>query len=190
MPSQPTSQASMLFDKEAPPPAPLSLWYRRPAPTWLHSLPVGNGFLGAMVSGGIEAERIQLNEKSLWSGSPQDADNLDALVALPEVRKLLFAGKYKEAEQLASKRMLCRGRGSGGGTSAKLPYGSYQTLGDLTLAFRYGDATPARVQEYRRELDLDEAVARTQFAVDGVKYSREVFASFPDRVLIVRLVAD
>src|SRR6478609_8699243 len=114
MSADPSSHPSIVFSEEAPPPAQtLSLWYRRPARSWLHALPVGNGFIGAMVDGGVESERIQLNEKSLWSGSPQEADNPEALVALPEVRKLLFAGKYKEAEQLAAKKMLCRGRGSG-----------------------------------------------------------------------------
>src|SRR5882724_6096830 len=112
------SQPSIVFDQDAALPSqPLSLWYRRPAPSWLHALPVGNGSIGAMVFGGVENERIQLNEKSLWSGSSQEADNPEALIALPEVRKLLFDGRYREAEQLAASKMLCRGKGTGGGVS-------------------------------------------------------------------------
>src|SRR3954465_4434835 len=101
--SAPSSQPQIIFEQEAPPPAqPLALWYRKPAPAWLHALPVGNGSVGAMVFGGVEHERIQLNEKSLWSGGPQEADNPEALAALPEVRGLLFGGKYAEAEKLAA----------------------------------------------------------------------------------------
>src|SRR3954465_7406876 len=119
----PSSQPQIIFEQDALPPAqPLALWYRKPAPAWLHALPVGNGSIGAMVFGGIEHERIQLNEKSLWSGGPQDADNPEALTALPEVRRLLFEGKYGDAERLAARKMLCRGAGSARARSANLPY--------------------------------------------------------------------
>ncbi|MBP8912439.1 MAG: glycoside hydrolase family 95 protein, partial [Phycisphaerae bacterium] len=111
----------------------LKLWYRQPAEEWTQALPVGNGRLGAMIFGRIENERLQLNEISLWSGSPQDADNPEALPALHEIRRLIFEGQYAQANRLASKTLICKGRGSGSGSGAKVPYGSYQTLGDLSL---------------------------------------------------------
>ncbi len=130
------------------------LWYRQPAKQWIEALPVGNGRLGAMVFGGIKDERLQLNEDSLWSGGPQQSDNPDALAALPEIRRLLFEGKYAEANDLTGKKMKCKGPGSRGDR-----YGSYQTLGDLTLKFD----GPAQADEYRRQLDLDSAVARVHY---------------------------
>ncbi len=177
------------------------LWYRRPAQTpgqsespwgwadsraWTEALPVGNGRLGGMVFGGVPRERIQLNEDSLWSGSPQDADNPEALKALPEIRRLLFAGKYAEAQRLTYERMVCKGPGSGGGNGSRVPYGSYQTLGDLRLSFEGEDS----VTDYRRELDLDRAVARVSYQSGGARFIREVFSSAPDQVLVVRLVGD
>jgi alpha-L-fucosidase 2 len=160
------------------------IWFRRPARSWLEALPVGNGRLGAMVFGGVPEERIQLNEESLWSGGPQDADNPDSVQYLPEIRQLLFAGKYEEAQDVTYKHLVCKGPGSSGG--AKVAYGSYQTLGDLHLAFS-GQGEPS---EYRRDLDLDSAVATTRYTADGVAYTREVFSSAPQQVLVVRLTCD
>ncbi len=167
---------------------PLVLWYRQPAQKWTEALPVGNGRLGAMVFGGIASERLQLNEDSLWSGGPQDADNPAAFAALPEIRRLLWAGKYEEADRLAAKTLICRGAGSGSGNGSKVPYGCYQTLGDLRLAFD-GIATND-VTDYRRELDLDTATATTRFKAGGVAFTRRVFASFPDQVLVVEIDCD
>ena len=179
----------------------LILWYRQPAPTigldakssgsddtraWVQALPVGNGRLGGMVFGGVQHERIQLNEDTLWSGGPQDADNPAALKALPEIRRLLFEGRYKEAETLAYQRLICAGKGSGRGNGAKDPYGSYQTLGDLQLDFE-GQDEPV---EYRRELDLDSAIARVTYRSRGALFKREVFSSAPDQVLVVRTTSD
>jgi len=164
-----------------------TLWYQAPASNWNEALPIGNGRLGAMVFGEIAKERIQLNEDSLWSGAPQEADNPEALAALPEIRKLLFDGKYEEAEKLANRTLICRGPGSGRGRPARIAYGSYQTLGDLTLEFpneNSGDAT-----NYRRELDLTTAQTRVSYELGGVKYERELFASHPDQVIVVRLTA-
>ncbi|HYO10600.1 MAG TPA: glycoside hydrolase family 95 protein [Tepidisphaeraceae bacterium] len=188
--SQPTTESALeLAADAAPPEGPLALWYRRPAKHWVEALPVGNGRLGAMVFGGVTRERLQLNEDSLWSGSHQEADNPNAAAALPEVRRLLFERKYVEAEALAQRSLTATPKtGTGFGRSAKLPYGSYQTLGDLWLEF---DVPPARVERYRRELDLDTAVARTTYTSgDGVTFTREVFSSHPDQVLVVRLTAD
>ncbi|NLH41751.1 MAG: glycoside hydrolase family 95 protein [Planctomycetes bacterium] len=164
----------------------LKLWYRQPAKEWTQALPVGNGRLGAMVFGGIDNERLQLNEVSLWSGSPQDADNPEALAAMHEIRKLIFAGRYAEANKLASKTLICKGRGSGSGAGAKVPYGSYQTLGDLSLTFQGLEGA----DNYSRRLDLDAAVATVGFRRGDATFTREVFSSAVDQVLVVRLSCD
>src|SRR6476659_7542673 len=177
------------------------LWYRQPAAApgardggwgwnnsraWVQALPVGNGRLGGMVFGGVAEERIQLNEESLWSGSPQDADNPDALRHLPEIRRLLFEGNYAEAQKLTYEHLACKGAGSGQGNGAQVPYGSYQTLGNLRIAFP--DHTEA--VEYRRELDLDTAVARVSYRRGDARFTREVFVSAPAQALVVRLTCD
>jgi alpha-L-fucosidase 2 len=183
----------------APRGSPAKIWYAQPAdasvpdrkdgwqndPEWLKALPVGNGFLGAMVFGGVNRDRLQLNEKSVWSGSPEDNDNPDAFAVLPEIRRQLFAGKYKEAAALTLKTQICRGAGSGHGNGAEVPFGSYQTLGDLWLDFGKSSA----YEDYRRELDLDRGLALVAYTQDGVRYHREIFASFPDQALIVHLTA-
>jgi alpha-L-fucosidase 2 len=171
----------------AEPPSALRLWYRQPAAVWTQALPVGNGRLGGMVFGGVAQEHLQLNEDSLWSGGPQDADNPEALAALAPIRKLLWEGKYTEADALAARKLICRGPGSGGGGGANVPYGSYETLGDLTLEF-----APAKgeASDYTRELDLDTATARVRYRVNDATFTREVLASHPDQVLVVRLACD
>jgi len=161
-------------------------WYEQPAQRWVEAVPVGNGRLGGMVFGGVDRERIQLNEDSLWSGGPQDADNTDALKHLDDVRRLLSDGKFVEAQQLAIKTMVCKGLGSHRGGSAYDPYGSYQTLGDLRLAF----ADHNRWDDYLRQLDLDEATAAVTYRIGKARFSREIFASAPDQVLVVRLTCD
>ncbi|HDT12756.1 MAG TPA: glycoside hydrolase family 95 protein, partial [Candidatus Aminicenantes bacterium] len=153
---------------------------------WLEALPVGNGFLGAMVFGDVNRERLQLNEKSVWSGSPDDNDNPEAFAALGEIRRLLFGGKYREATGLTLATQVCKGAGSGHGNGAEVPFGSYQTLGDLWLDF----GGSSGYEDYRRELDLKRGVAAVSYSQDGVRYRRRVFASHPDRALVVRLEAD
>ncbi len=156
--------------------APTTLWYRAPAATWNEALPVGNGRLGAMIFGGVARERLQLNEETLWTGGPYDPVVKGAAAALPEIRRLLFAGDIARAHDLFGRRMM------------GVPYEQmkYAPLGDLLLTFP-GDSA---VTGYRRELDLDEAVVRVSYRRDGVTYAREVFASAPDQVLVVRLTAD
>ncbi|MGO9586880.1 MAG: glycosyl hydrolase family 95 catalytic domain-containing protein, partial [Limisphaerales bacterium] len=162
---------------EAPPPAePLSLWYRQPATNWVSALPVGNGRLGAMVFGGIAREKLQLNEDTLWAGGPYDPDNTNALAALPEVRRLIFDGKYADAQKLASQKMMAK-------PLRQMPY---ETLGDLWLAF----PTNTPVTDYRRDLNLDTAVASVSYTSGGVKFTREFFSSPVDQVIVVRLTAD
>jgi alpha-L-fucosidase 2 len=153
----------------------LTLWYDRPADEWIEALPVGNGRLGGMVFGGVSTERIQLNEDTFFGGGPYSNDNPEALAALPEVRRLLFAGQYKAAQDLANATMI--------GKPVKLP--TYQTLGDLLMVFPALDDHSA----YRRELDLDGAIARTSFKVGSAPHLREVIASPVDQVIAVRLSA-
>src|SRR6187455_2720154 len=104
----------------------LTIWYRQPAMAWNEAAPIGNGRIGAMIFGGVSSERLQLNEDSLWSGGPGDDDNPEALQALPQIRELLFAGKYAEAQKLANRKLICKGPGSGQGRGARIRYGSYQ----------------------------------------------------------------
>ncbi len=171
-----SSAAINFIGKAGPPENPLTLWYRRPAQKWTEALPVGNGRLGAMVFGGVGRERLQINEDTLWAGGPYDPDNTNALAALPEVRKLIFAGQYAEAQKLASEKMMAR----------PLKQMPYETVGDLFLEF----PTPATVKNYRRELNLDTAVAAVSYTVNGVTFKREVFSSPVDQVIVVRLTAD
>ncbi|MGJ8640240.1 MAG: glycoside hydrolase family 95 protein [Opitutaceae bacterium] len=160
-----------------PPSEPLTLWYREPAVLWEeNALPVGNGQLAAMVFGGINHERIQFNEETLWDGVPIDYTNPKALEALPEVQRLLFEGQNHEAKNLAKRTMM--------GDPYKIK--SYQTFGDLFLDFPDTDA----VSGYRRDLDLTTAIARTQYTIDGVEFTREVFVSAPDQVIVINLKAN
>jgi alpha-L-fucosidase 2 len=153
-----------------------TLWYRQAAPQWDHAMPLGNGRLGAMVFGNVNRERIQLNEETLWMGGTRTTDNPDALQHLPDVRRLLFAGKPRDAYAVAEKYLM--------GKPWRLE--SYQTLGDLRLSFDY----ESPISEYRRELDLDTAAARVTYRVDGVNYTRTTFASHPAQVIVVRVTAD
>jgi alpha-L-fucosidase 2 len=159
-----------------------------PAQRFTESAPLGNGRLGVMDFGGVDEERLILNESGMWSGSPQDADRPDAAAALPEIRRLLLAGKNVEAEKLVAENFTCAGAGSGRGNGANVPYGSYQILGDLKLKFHYA-ADAVETSNYHRELDLADAVARTSFQRGDVSYAREAFVSSPDEVGVVRLTA-
>lgn len=148
----------------------LTLWYDAPAKNWNEALPVGNGRLGAMVFGGAQRERLQLNEETLWSGHPRDCDNPDAPRHLPLLREAAFKGDYALADQLAKKMQ-------GPFTQSYLP------MGDLHLAFEHA----GEVTAYRRSLDLDEAVATVEYSVDGATFTRRVIASAPDGVIVARL---
>lgn len=150
------------------------LWYTRPASVWTEALPVGNGRLGAMVFGGIAQERIQLNEDTLWSGGPYDPLNPAAGPdAVAEVRRLIAERKFAAAEALANERLLARPLGQM----------AYQTFGDLFIEMEMG----AEATDYRRELDLDQAVATTWFALPGSSVRREVLASVQDQVIAIRV---
>ena len=160
----------------AQPASPNVLFYQHPAREWNQALPLGNGRLGAMVFGNVNNERIQLNESSLWMGAPRDTNNPDALAHLAEVRRLLFAGLPVEAYAVAEKHSM--------GRPFRLQ--PYQSLGDLRLTFEHQGA-PA---DYRFDLDLDSAIARLTYQHDGVRYTREVFASHPAQAIVMRLSAD
>lgn len=152
------------------------LWYQHPAQKWGDALPVGNGRLGAMVFGGIAKERIQLNEDTIWNGKKRDRVNPESLKALPEVRRLLFAGKTREAEAIEATSMM--------GIPNRQP--PYQPLGDLNIELSGQDNPTA----YRRELDLATGVVRVTYRIGDAAYTREVFSSVPDQAIIVRFTCD
>ncbi|NLS78090.1 MAG: glycoside hydrolase family 95 protein [Chloroflexi bacterium] len=152
---------------------PTKLWYDRPAQEWVEALPIGNGRLGAMVFGGPAAERLQLNEDTLWSGGPREWDNPQARQLLPEVREAIRARQYTKAEEL------CKGMQG--------PFNqSYLPLGDLHVEMDHG----GEVSDYYRELDLDRAVATARYRVGEVTYTREALASHPVEAIVLRLTAD
>jgi alpha-L-fucosidase 2 len=154
----------------------LELWYAKPAVEWTEALPVGNSRLGAMVFGGVERDHLQLNEETLWSGGPYMPVNETALPRLNEVREEIFKGNYALAQAIADRFLVAK----------PLKQMSYQPAGDLWLDFRY----PGPTSGYRRALDLDTAVATTALTAGGVGFTREVFASPVDNVIVVRLSAD
>ena len=153
----------------------LKLWYQQPAKTWVEALPVGNSSMGAMVYGGTSREELQLNEETLWGGGPYRNDNPKALESLAEVRNLIFSGKTMDAQNLIDQTFYMGRNG--------MPY---QTIGSLIIQAPGHE----KAKNYYRDLDLERAVATTRYQVDGVNFQREVFASFPDRVIIVRFTAD
>lgn len=164
----------------------LKLWYNKPARRWEETIPLGNGRLGMMPDGGINTENIVLNDITLWSGAPQDANNYEAHKSLPEIRQLILAGKNDLAQDLVNKNFICKGPGSGGTN-----YGCFQVLGNLKLNFTYPNQKKAveNASLYQRELSLNHAVAKTSYVIDGVTYTREYLTSFDDDVDVIRLTA-
>lgn len=153
----------------------LKLWYDAPAANWNEALPIGNGRLGAMVFGNPVNENIQLNENTLWSGGPHRNDNPLAKEALPKIRKLIFEGKYKEAHNMANDKFISK-------TAHGMPY---ETVGNLRLNFKEHN----EFSNFYRELDIEKAIAKTSYTVDGVNFEREVFTSFTDQVIVIKLTA-
>ncbi|MDP4275397.1 MAG: glycoside hydrolase family 95 protein [Bacteroidota bacterium] len=154
----------------------LKLWYTHPAKQWVEALPVGNGRLGAMVFGDPCKETIQLNENTVWAGQPNRNDNLNAKAVLSEVQKMIFDGKYKEADDQVNQNFI-----------SKTSHGmSYQTVGNLKLYFPGHENYSA----YYRELDIEKAVTTTRYKINGVNYSTEVFSSYPDQVIVAKISAD
>ncbi|WP_207429157.1 glycoside hydrolase N-terminal domain-containing protein [Pedobacter sp. SYSU D00535] len=157
-------------------PSELKIWFNHPAANWNEALPVGNGSLGAMVFGNVQSERIQLNEETVWVGKDVDFVNPLAKAALPQVRKLLFEGKYAAAKDLAQQSMM----------GDKKVHSTYQTLGDLNLEF---EKPKGDVSNYRRELDLETAVASVSYLADNVTFKREIFSSAPGKAIFLRFTA-
>jgi alpha-L-fucosidase 2 len=154
----------------------LKLWYNKPSgKTWENAMPIGNGRLGAMIYGNVEKETIQLNEHTVWSGSPNRNDNPLALDSLSVIRQLIFEGKQKDAERIANRVII----------SKKSHGQKFEPVGSLQLAFNGHE----NFSNYYRELDIERAITKTSYTVNGVTYTREALASFPDRVIVMRLTA-
>ncbi len=151
------------------------LWYRQPAQQWLQAMPLGNGMIGAMVFGGVPQERIALNESSFWSGRPHDYDDTNAFQYFPQIRDLVFADKFQEAEKMANEHFWGKPKSQE----------AYQPIGDLLLDFGTTNYTG-----YRRELDMETGVAKITYRQGDAVITRETFVSWPDRVLVMRISAD
>ncbi len=171
------ASSSELSVQESVAQEPLKLWYASPANVWVEALPVGNSRMGAMIFGGVNQERIQLNDETFWAGGPHNNNNPEGLAHLNEIRQLIFDGKEKQAEQLIDKYYMTPHHGM-----------SFLTLGSLLITFDY--AQGEEVQNYRRELNISDAVSEVSYTVNGVNYRRQTIASLSDGVIIVRLTAD
>jgi alpha-L-fucosidase 2 len=154
----------------------MKLWYKQPAKEWTEALPVGNGRLGAMIFGGTQQERLQFNEDTLWTGRPHEYHHEGAAEYLPAVRKLLFDGQQRKADRLAAEHMM----------SVPLRQEKYQPFGDLLLNFPGHD----EYSNYRRQLDIDTGISTVRYRVGDATFTREIFSSFPDQVIVVRLTCD
>lgn len=155
----------------------LKLWYKQPAgKVWENALPIGNGFQGAMIYGNVEKEIIQLNEHTVWSGGPNRNDNPQSLENLSRIRNLIFEGYHKEAEKLANDFII-----------TKKSHGQkFEPVGSLNLTFPGHE----NYKDYYRELDLEKAISKTTYTVNGIKYTKEAFASLSDRVIVVKISSD
>ncbi len=151
------------------------LWYRQPAAIWSEALPVGNGRIGAMIYGGTAEEHLALNEQTIWSGNLGDSDRAGAHRHLAEIRELIFAGRYPEAEAIVNREIL-----------GERPLGSYQALGDLRIRFDHA----GEITDYRRALDLNTAIASVTYRAGDATFVREVYSSAPGKVLVIRLTCD
>ena len=153
----------------------LKLWYKQPATQWVEALPLGNSRLGAMVYGIPNDEEIQLNEETVWGGGPHHNNNPEAKTALPEVRRLIFEGNSRKAKSIMEEKFRTPRNG--------MPY---QTIGSLKLHFD----GHKNYTDYYRDLDLKRAVATTRYKVNGITYTREIFTSFVDNVVIIKISSD
>lgn len=152
------------------------IWYRKPAEKWLEALPIGNGYMGAMVFGGTARERIALNESTFWSGRPHDYNDPNAINYFSQIRQLIVDEKFQAAEKLVDAHFL----GIPGAQQA------YQPIGDLSLSFDGMD----KVEDYRRELDMETGIVKISYRVGTITFSREVFMSYPDHVMVIHITAD
>ena len=166
-------------------PEPWNLTYTTPAQIWEECFPLGNGHLGMMPDGMVEKETIVLNDITLWSGAPSDDSNPLALESLPEIRRLLMEGRNDEAQDLMYRTFVCGGEGSGHGQGAKVPFGCYQTLGNMTIKYHFPNDDS--VTNYKRTLCLNDATHMVYFEKGGQRYERESFISRFDDVAVIRL---
>ncbi|MCF6358801.1 MAG: glycoside hydrolase family 95 protein, partial [Draconibacterium sp.] len=149
------------------------IWFNQPAKNWNEAIPIGNGALGGMVYGGIESDTVKINEETLWSGEPRDLQNYEAIKYLPEIRQLLLDGKTQKAEELINKTMLGEYNEN------------YLPMGDLVI-----NTTPiGKAENYNRQLNLDNGIVVVNYTIDNVDYKKEVFASFPDKAIVVKISA-
>ncbi len=172
-PEDTSSQAARVSVDEVP----MQLWYRQPATEWqTEVLPIGNGRLGATIFGGIEQDRMVLNEESIIAGPPIPEKRVGAYKYVEQAREAFFAGNYAECQRIMQEQVM----------GERISPRSYQPLGELSLLF---DHSP-EAQYYRRSLDIESAISTTEYTVDGIAYKRTYFSSYPDQVLVVRLEAD
>lgn len=174
-PAQAEAVSSVTRQDVNRPAEPLSLWYLQPAKEWNEALPIGNGRLGAMVFGQVQRERLQLNEDTLWAGGPYNPVNPEAFAALPEVRRLIFEGKYNEADKLIAAKLLGK----------PMSQMQYQTIGDLFLDFTATNG----VENYQRDLNLDTGVNATSYRSGSITFMRQIFSSPVDQVIVMRLTS-
>ena len=158
-----------------------------PAQIWEECFPLGNGHLGMMPDGGVEQETIVLNDITLWSGAPSDDSNPLALQSLPEIQRLLKEGKNDEAQNLMYETFVCGGEGSGHGQGAKVPFGCYQTLGNMIIDYHYPNNDS--ITNYKRTLCLNDATHKVSFERGSLHYEREAFISRTDDVAVIKVKA-
>lgn len=168
----------------------LYFFFEEPATCWEETLPLGNGRLGIMPDGGIEKENIVLNDITLWSGKVADYSNPKAKEALPEIQRLLLEDKNYEAQELVYQTFTCSNRGSNWGNGALSNFGCFQTLGNIGIDYIYNVDSKVKDGSYVRKLDLDKALATTEFETEETKYYREYFVSRDSDVAVIRLDAD
>jgi alpha-L-fucosidase 2 len=154
------------------------------AKSFIESTPIGNGRLGAMIFGGVARDRIVLNESTMWSGSPQDGDRPEAYKVLPEIRRHLLNDEPRKAQELLQRNFICKDAGSGSGNGKVVPFGCYQTFGDLTIQTKH-----EKFDSYMRRLDLDQAVETTHYRVGETRFFRQAFASAPAQVIVYQISA-
>ena len=158
------------------------IWATSPAAKFYDSSPLGNGRIGAMVFGGVQEDRIVLNESTVWSGSPQDADREDAVNVLPEIRRLLLSNQPRKAQELLQQNFVCKGPGSSQGKNGQ--FGCYQILSNLRIKYDHETS-----KDYKRTLDLESATSSVSYVSDNAKFEREAFVSAPDQVFVYRVLS-
>jgi alpha-L-fucosidase 2 len=164
----------------------IQIYFKKPAASFQEALPLGNGRLGALIGGNPNKDKITLNEISLWSGGVQDADNENAHNYLKPIQDYLLKGQNKEAQELLQQQFVAKGAGSGSGNGQNVPYGCYQTMGDLFISWK---DTTAAYSDYHRTLNLEKAIAKTSWKRNGVTYTQEALISIPGNVMMIRIKA-